>query len=144
MARFKFRLEKVLEVKEIALKQEQRRLSDINQKRHHLLQTRHQLEGIMEDCMQQINQLENSQVDLLASYHTYLHQIMQDIRQLEQQLFQLDEEEMKIRHKLQEIQKEKKVLENLRDKRYARFLKDQERQEQNTLDELALLGSQAD
>ncbi len=144
MARFKFRLDKVLEVKEIALKQEQRRLSDINQRRHQLLESRHQLEQAMEECMGQINRLESSQVDLLASYHTYLHQIMQEIRQLENQLYQLDEEEMKVRQRLQEIQKEKKVLENLKERKYARFLKEQDRLEQATLDELALLGSQVD
>ncbi len=144
MARFKFRLEKVLEVKEIAIKQEQRRLSEINEKRQKLLDNRHQLEGLLEECTTKINEMEETEANLISSYYTYLHQIMQEIRQVEEQLFHLDEEEIRVRNKLKEIQKEKKALENLKEKKYARFVQEEQRREQALLDEFALLGGLPD
>ena len=140
MARFKFRLEKVLEVKEIALKQEQRRLSEIGKKRHQLLQQREQLERTLEECSAKINTLDDTHANLLSAYYTYLHQIMQEIRQLEDQMYQLDQEELAVRNKLREVQKEKKVLQKLKDKNYQRFVKEQQEQEQAILDELAFFG----
>lgn len=144
MARFKFRLEKVLEVKEIALKQEQRRLSEIGKKRHQLLQQREQLERTLEECSAKINTLDDTHVNLLSAYYTYLHQIMQEIRQLEDQMYQLDQEELAVQNKLREVQKEKKILQKLKDKNYQRFVKEQQEQEQAILDELALFGGVPD
>ena len=144
MARFKFRLEKVLEVKEIALKQEQRRLSEIGKKRHQLLQQREQLERTLEECSAKINTLDDTHVNLLSAYYTYLHQIMQEIRQLEDQMYQLDQEELAVQNKLREVQKEKKILQKLKDKNYQRFVKEQQEHEQAILDELALFGGVPD
>ncbi len=144
MAKFKFNLEKVLEIKEITLKQEQRRLSDIAQKRQQLLKQREHWEESMQECMSTINSLEATEAEVLASYHAYLHQIMQAVRQVEKQLYDLDAEEVKVRHRLREIQKEKTVLLNLKERKYERFLKEEERRQQAELDEIALLGGLPD
>ena len=69
---------------------------------------------------------------------------MQEIRQLEDQIYQLDQEELAVRNKLREVQKEKKVLQKLKDKNYQRFVKEQQEQEQAILDELALFGGVPD
>ena len=133
--RFKFGLDKLLEIrkeKEEESKrlftESQREKKKIEEKLEELKDNYHKYKGI--------NPNEDVVYQKLKRY--YLQGVQNGIKSTEKDLAIKNQEIDKRRRNLTEKQTERKTVETLKDKKYLAYIKEQDRAEQNTIDELAL------
>jgi flagellar FliJ protein len=140
MKRFKFNLEKVLEIKEIEEKVIQK----------DLLLIQHQIkenEKIITNYKEKIS-CEKNNVTLLSSklikqieimtHYKYIDSCNAEIERLKQIISQLRTKETKLKNSLLEKSKERRTLERLKEIKFEEFKKQYNKQEQNTMDEISI------
>lgn len=141
MKKFKFRLQKVLDVKEINLKQRQR---DLASQIEETLQARQVLENIRQTATgfaYQLEKLSNLRAADLELQYAYFHQLLQEVQHQKNVVNELQRKETEARMRLIETRREQKMLANLKMNAEKKFLESQWKEEQNNLDELAILGA---
>ncbi len=134
---FKFKLNKVLEVKDVKFRQQQKDLSNAAQQK----QNAHQkLEAKRNSTEKYAKSLDDVQIQNAGNMHLsydHYHYLLQELKQQQEHLVNLEKQEDLEREKLIRVQRECKVLEKLKEKEFEKFQADIARQAQNSIDELA-------
>lgn len=133
--RFKFGLDKLLEIRKEKEEESKRLFTEsqrekrkIEEKLEELQSNYHKYKGISPD--------EDIVYQKLKRY--YLQGVQNGIKSTEKELTVKNQEVDKRRRDLTAKQMERKTVQTLKDKKYAAYVKEQERLEQITIDELAL------
>lgn len=138
MKKFKFKLNKVLEVREIEEEQAQNRLLEAQQKAREIEENINSLEGIQEDLYQSIRKSEGISIDENIAYRNYIHNNRHKINETKRTLSAQEENVLISRENYLEKRKKKEALEKVKNKEYNRYYKDILLKEQKELDEMAL------
>lgn len=139
MKKFTFKLNKVLEVKTIELKQHQKSLSEASQKKIAAHEELEQHLAYTNNFVSRLNNVTTNNAGALQLFYDYFHRLLNEAEQKEKTVSQMEDVEKRVREKLIAIQKEQKVLEKLKEHELQKFLERFHKDEQNTLDELAVL-----
>lgn len=139
MKGFNFKLENILKVKSLRedlAKAELAHLQSEYRKEEDVLQ---ELQNSYNSYQNQLQQKQQSPMTVqeFRLYSCYFYKVSQDITKQESSLAILEEQVNKQRDKLVESVKERKILENLKQKKYQEFQKIILSREQNFLDEIA-------
>lgn len=138
MAVFAFRLQKVLHYKQQVEDQKKQEL-------FHLLKIFHEEEKILhrlnELLLQKLSEFETKQegdLDILELlfYAEYIARVNREIEAQQKKLVELSRRIEQKREEVIAASKERRVLEQLRDKKYKEYLKSEGRREQKFLDEI--------
>lgn len=133
--RFKFDLQKVLEIREDKEKESVRLFKDSQEA---VINAENELRDLNEkyDSYKIIKKNENAAYQKIK--RNYLNALAGGIKQKEKELV-IKKNDLEIRRRdLLEKQKDKKTVEIIKNKRYDQFIKEENRKEQVVLDELAL------
>lgn len=139
MKEFKFKLNKVLEVKKIELKQQQKVLSDAAKKKLEAYQAMEQQQNAASSFASRLKTITQHSAGALNIYYDYYHHLLDEAKQKEMEMYQLAEMEEQERQRLISVQKEQKVLEKLKEHEQEKFLDDISKNDQNSLDEIAVI-----
>ncbi len=138
MAGFKFRLETILKLKEQFEKNAKNELGIAIMK---LEEEKLKLKNICDEIKINMIEFKNActgiiQREKIKELKSFLD-FLDGAKERQEENVKKEEENVdKIRDKLVEIMKERKVLENLREKEFHKYLKEEERKEQQRVDEL--------
>ncbi len=139
MKGFKFKLNKVLAVKKIELKQQQKVLSEASKKKLEAYQAMEQQQNAASSFAARLKTINQHSAGVLNLYYDYFHHLLDEAKQKEMELYQLAEKEEQERQRLISVQKEQKVLEKLEEQEQEKFLDGINRNAQNSLDEIAVI-----
>lgn len=141
MKKFKFKLQKVQDTKEKQVKQKSGELSKLSHQKETKVQELENLHSELNVIQREIYEktMEGCPVHEVLDSHKYADKITQQIKQTRKQIEQLDEKIERKQVELLQLNKEKKILEKLREKRYVQYLQQQNKEEQKVLDETFLL-----
>lgn len=142
MPKFRFRLQKVMEVKQHREEEFQRALALT---RRALKEEYQILQTLQSEQNNRFREIESSGVGEVRPvemrlYSAYLADLAKRITGQQTMIEQLREEEERRRSSLLGASKEKKILEELRDRKYVAFRTEMDRSEQVVLDEVAQRG----
>lgn len=141
MKKFNFRLQKVLDVKEMVIRKTQRDLAYAQDMK--ALEEK-KLQKLQETLALQYQELQESAsgtaADILLKYD-YFYQLLDDVKAKKQDIVQIDQKIAQIRHQLQNQQKERKILSKLKEKSLENYVTEFRREEQILLDEVAVIAS---
>ncbi|RMF54745.1 MAG: hypothetical protein D6748_16050 [Calditrichaeota bacterium] len=140
MKGFKFKLNKVLEVKNIRLQQQQKVLMEAALKKLAANQELEQKKAATNSYKKKLEKLNTLKAGMLNLYYGYYHQLLDELEQSEELLHQMIEMENSAREELIGIQKEQKILEKLKEHERHRFLEEFQQNEQKQIDEMAIIG----
>lgn len=141
MRGFRFRFNKILEVKEVELKQRQRDLSAAIRARVDALARQTGKEREIESFSAKLMRLELEKAGDLSIQYRYYHDLVRDLRSLQELVALLEKKENIARENLISVQKEQKILQKLREKEYEEFVQSALKETQSAIDELAVLGA---
>jgi flagellar FliJ protein len=133
--RFKFGLDKLLEIRK-EKEEESKRLFTESQKEKRNIEEK--LDGLKENYHKYKGIRPNEDVVYQKLKRYYIQGLQNGIASTEKDLFLKNQEIEKRRKDLIEKQMERKTVETLKDKKYAAYIKEQDRIEQINIDELAL------
>jgi flagellar FliJ protein len=143
MKKFKFRLQKVLDVKEQVIRKTQRDLAFHENLKS---QAESELTALQETLRAQSRKIETmhgeSAADIQMEYD-YFYQLLEAIKAQQQKIKQIEQKTAEIRNLLMEQQKERKILAKLKEKYQNSYLESVRKEEQILLDELAVIGSRS-
>ena len=141
MKKFKFKLQKVQDTKETQVKQKSGELSKLSYQKATKVQELEDLHGELSMIQREIYEktMGGCPVHEVLDSHKYADKITQQIKQTRKQIEQLDEKIERRQVELLQLNKEEKILEKLREKRYLQYLQQQNKEEQKILDETFLL-----
>lgn len=144
MKKFKFKLQKVQDTKEKQVKQKSGELSKLSHQKETKVQELENLHSELNVIQREIYEktMEGCPVHEVLDSHKYADKITQQIKQTRKQIEKLDEKIERKQVELLQLNKEKKILEKLREKRYVQYLQQQNKEEQKVLDETFLLTRQ--
>lgn len=141
MKKFEFRLKKVLEVKEQLLKKTQRDLAYTENLRQ---EARTKLTGMKQNLIEYCQKMAAEQTEYVAKLkfkHSYFNQLLEEIKTQEQNISKIEERIDEIRKRLLTQQRDRKVLAVLREQQLEEYTLLVQKEEQNTLDEIATMGN---
>jgi len=141
MNKFKFKLEKVTGIKAKQLKQKTLELAKLLQQLETEKKTLKNLKMDLDSVQQEIfkRTMAGCSANELLEHHRYAEKLAQDITQQKRKIESIEEAIEKMQVLLLKLNKEKKILEKLREKRYLQYLQEQNREEQKVLDEMSTL-----
>lgn len=134
----KFRLQKVLEVREIVEKDKIKALSAANRKLQLEKQRMKKLKETIHSIAAEINRVQAANVHRMSNHHDHLKTLLQEVYEQRHVIFTLQQEVEKKRSELLQATKDKKVLQTLKEKTLVALQAEEKKREQNALDELAL------
>lgn len=146
MKPFVFSLMPVLRLKQAQEKQQAAALSALQQRIHSVLEDTQQLETALSVLIsdQERQSLQGMPPWKMEGYARYAQCLFEQKNQKEREAAELADQEEAIKRVLLEMRQEMKLLQNLREKRYASYLKDLETAQQKEMDErIAFLESAA-
>lgn len=138
MARFKFPMQKILDMKEKLEKQEKNNFSQANLR---LMEAQEELERLrrrQEDKEQQLRDtvMQLSDIREVRRQEDAVEIVKMYVRQQQLVVLQREKEAEVARRRLQEAMRERKTFEKLREKAYQAFLVEENLKEQKEVDEL--------
>lgn len=137
MAKFKFRLQSLIRVKEIQEKKVERELATIKNK---ILQEQARLEDLKQEHEKLISasQFEGKvRASDIALHQDYIQKISSQIHFENARIVILTQSENKKIDEVMEVKKDKEAIEHLKEKRFEEYKKDIEKNEQVLIDALA-------
>jgi len=136
MARFYFRLENILKLRE---RIEQNKLVEFSRKKRKLLELEKELSTQVEKLSEFIknNRFQGifTASEIMAE-ENYIQRIRKKIEELKENLREIEEETRIALQKLKEAKKSRKVMENLKFRQWERFILSLKREEEMELDEI--------
>jgi len=141
MKKFKFRLEKILDVKEIELKKLQKDLSVKIEEKNRAEEILQQLIDTTNDYARRLDADTPHSAAEFDLHFSYFHQLLEEAEIQKEVIHKLEEEENSIREKLMAVQREQKMLANLKENARQKYMDEVLKSEQKILDEFAILGS---
>ncbi len=141
MARFRFALQRLLDVKGIKKQQEVVILSSLRKRESDLVEQIERLGLRIKEITEKIFVMEKGvfRISDIQQYSRFMEFLGGELKRKESELESLRE---KIKEKAEEVKRlyrEELILKKLRDKRYIEFLKEEDRREQRQLDEIATI-----
>ncbi len=133
--KFKFRLDKLLEIRK-EKEEESKRIFNEEQRKKLAMENKLQDLNDNYDKYKGINPNEDVVFQKLKRY--YILGLQQGIKQTEKDLVKQTAVVEGKRNELKQKQIERKTVEILKDKKYSEYIKEENRVEQNTIDEIAL------
>lgn len=133
--RFKFRLDKLLEIRKDK-EEESKRL--FNEEQRKKLSMENKLQDLNDNYDKYKGISPNEDVVFQKLKRYYVLGLQEGIKQTEKELVKQNIIVEKKRAELKQKQIERKTVEILKDKKYAEYVKEENRVEQNTIDEIAL------
>jgi len=139
MADFQFRYESVLEQRRQAERQRQRELAELEGRRQSMHAQLRQMQQTIDQSRQQISEQLIGRVDLTAigSVSQYSAQVTLRGQQIVQQLAEVERQVEGARQHLQQATRQRKIMEQLKDREHERWRWQQQRAERRQQDELA-------
>ena len=134
----KFRLQKLLELKETIQKAKQRELWLAQHKLLKRQEDLQKLESSKDNFTKDMNQTENASVAQILRNFDYLVTLTENILEKKQEVHQHEVEVEQKRDNLLQIKKELKMLEKLKEKILERLQQENNNKEQKLIDELAI------
>ena len=138
MKKFKFRLQKVADTKARQEKQKSVELArlflELENQKQELRNLNFELENVQQEVFGKT--VSGAPAKEILEYQRYIEKLQQDIHEQQQRVLDLEEKIEQVQAALLKINKEKKILERLREKRYLKYLQEQSREEQKLLDEM--------
>jgi flagellar FliJ protein len=132
----KFRLQKVLEVREIVEKEKQKELSVSKRKLHSVEDELHDLKQKLDKCTREMNGIAKARVRQIKEQHDYLNTLTQSIEAKCRDVTVVMQDVEIRRLDLLQASRDKKALLNLKDKKEAERKQEELRREQAGLDEI--------
>lgn len=138
MAKFKFSLETVLKVRKIREREVQKEyalaLMKVEEAKRKLVELRHMEDKAQDDLASMGRNIIN--IKAIRYNRQYRFHLALHIIEIIGSLNEFGKEAEKVRLRLVEATKKRKVIERLRERRLEEFLKDQDRQERKVLDDM--------
>lgn len=140
MKKFKFTLEKVLEIKEI---EEKVIYKDLLKIQHQILETEKNISDLQEKISQEgkkansLNQEVKTSTDIMLHYN-YIQSLDIEVEHLKEHLDTLKLNESILKTKLVEKSREKKALERLKEIKYEEYKKEYNKEQQAYLDDVSI------
>ncbi len=141
MHQFKFKFDKVLEIKNIELRQQRKELSHATKEKVEADQVLQQKKANTDRFARELEYGNKKTVASLQLNYDYFYSLLDDLEKQQHQFIELEQKENSEREKLLQVHKEQKILENLREKELTRHINENQKRHQLMLDELAILGS---
>ena len=142
MKRFTFRLERLLKLKDSLEERKKNEinklLADINAINVEIKNKEKQIDRELEKLSKLL--VETHDVRLALDWHSYISGLDEEKREFEQRRMEKEKELQKKIKEYMQLLKEKKILVNLRERKYLEYLKEIDRIERSYLDEQALSG----
>lgn len=140
MKSFKFKLNKILEVKEIELKQRQRELSEAMHRRDRAENELQEQIAVADRFVSQLKKRHFHSAGEISQHYEYYHSLLEEVKAREKIVDDCRGAEDAARQKLLAAQKEQKILQRLKDKELERYWEALQKEDQELIDELAVLG----
>ncbi len=144
MARFKFRLEKVLEVRRRKEEEKEKELASLKKelrREEEFLEKLRKETSLIAERIGAFQKVDDESLNLeeLRREYDYLevlrNKITRHLNTVEKLMIKIEEK----RKELIEASKERKIMEKLKDKQYRKFRSEEERKERKVLDEIGTL-----
>ena len=139
---FDFRLNKVLEVKEIQYKQQQKGLMLAAQRKSQAQRQLIEKQQHTREFAEQLNQPGRLSAGALHLSYAHYMSLIEEMNEQERHVMSLEEKEKQEREKLMAVHKERKILETLREKEFEKYQLNMIKKDQKEIDELASMGAQ--
>lgn len=140
MKKFKFGLQKVLDVKEMKLKKTQKDLAFVQKQHHEEQEILYKIQYDFEKyCAAMYSEKEENISEIKIKY-SHFYQYLDQIHLQKRKISDLEQKIETVRAQLIAEQQDEKILSKLKEKYYATFVNDWRLEEQNVLDEIAVLG----
>ncbi len=140
MKKFEFRLQRVLEIKEEIEKQKEREFGEAQKVVLDIIYNIEVMNRQYHQCCEEIEQKTSQEhVDTIEmqNYYCYIRKIKNDTEQLYEKKRKAEAEVERRRVVLIEASKDRKVLENLKERKINLYQEELNRFEQNVIDEIA-------
>ncbi len=138
MKKFEFKLNKVLEVRQIEEDQAQNRLLEAQQKERDIKEEILNLQEKQNDLYQYLRNNEGITLEENMLYRKFIQINRQNIKDSEKSLLAQQEEVRLLRGDFLEKRKKREVLEKLKEKNYKHYYKEMLLKEQKVLDEIGI------
>lgn len=140
MKRFNFRLQRLLNLKNSL---EERKKTEINRTLAEINSINEEINGKEKQIEQELFKLSRmlSEIDvrMILDWHSYLSKLDDEKKEFEQKKYEKEQElQSKIKEYLQ-LSKEKKILVNLRERKFAEYLNEIDKIERTYMDEQAIM-----
>lgn len=139
MSKFKFKMQKVLEIKEKIEKQKEnehtKAINILNKYKKQKVEVVNQKRKIVQDLKQGI--INNISSKEIASYNNYINYMKKVIKMIEKNIKLSQTDVDRKREQLEDAIKERKVMGKLKEKEFEKYKEQEKRLEQNLLDEIA-------
>lgn len=134
--RFKFRLEKVLDIK---IQRENEHMISHSKILNEKVKVENEIRNL-ESQYDKYSELQYSESDTLKKKiaYNYMNSLFQTIQSYKEKLKEIEQEYIKSREKLISLQSERKSLERLKEKQYQKFLEILEEEENASNDEFSI------
>ncbi len=136
-AKKKFRLQKVLEVRELIEQNRQKDFADAKQNLKIENEKLDQLESKRDGFTRSMNTLIKAEVSQFSSNQTYLETLNQAVADKHETIAVLEEDVETKRQQLLEAAKNRKALEKLKERKEVEVIQEENRSEQDFIDEIA-------
>ncbi len=141
MKKFKFKLQKVLEVREIHLKRCQKELAELDEKKQKAVKILKELEWKARLFAEKVAGQNSGCAEELEWQQQYLQSLFDAVERQKTNISKIEEACEEHRQHLLKAHRDQKILENLRQQAYENYLEAAQHLDQNLMDELATLGS---
>jgi len=141
MRRFKFTLERLLEIRRHKEKLVENEVSQITAKKVRAIERKNKLIQKRKNVVKDLRNVEKRKLVNASEYIQYqrfFNGVDTEVKYQDKLIFQIDEELKPVIQKLIEARKKRRMLERLKEKQYQRYLKDVEKEEQNFYDEVGV------
>lgn len=141
MKKFKYRLQKIADTKEKQVKQKSSELAELYLQKEEKVKRFNTLQNELGEVQKEIIQktLNGCSAKDLLDRQRYVEKLNQDLKSERKKIEEIDTRIEELKTVLLHLNREKKVLNKLREKRYLQYLQEQTREEQKLLDEIFLL-----
>jgi len=140
MAKFKYKFERLLNIKEIEEKKEYSELVRIREAIKIKIGEKEEVNKKVIELENNIEKLEVFSVDQMKYYNSRFVELDNEIEKIQKNIEKLQDNEEVQNEKVIEISKKKKILEKLKEKHRLAFNKEEERKLNKVLDELGTRG----
>jgi|GEM_PF-708215 len=140
MAKFRYKFDRLLNIKEIEEKKEYSELVRIQENIKQKIDERKQHENKSAELEKKVENLDVFSIDQMKYYNVRFVELDAVITKIDAQIKKLREQEEEQHQKVVEISKKKKILEKLKEKHRIAFNKEEERKLNKVLDELGTSG----
>ena len=141
MKKFDFRLQKVLDVKEMVLKKMKKDLALLKKQKAESEKELNRLLNNFEEFCSKMHLDKEQTISEIKLEYSYYYQYLDEIELQKKEIADLNIKIEQLRKKFIETQQDKKVLSKLKDKYNEIYIVEQQKKEQVLLDEIAVIGA---